>query len=119
LNLQSLAQFGSTLLVRETSIDYTKKIDMKHLVVVAHPAEESFTMGLARGYAAELEKLGHSHRTYDRYRTGFDPILVAPELVPVGADRPVGADIAQAQDDIRVADVLTVLFHFGGYRCRL
>jgi len=83
---------------------------MKHLVVVAHPAEKSFTMGIARTYAAELEKLGHSQRTYDLYRMGFDPILVAPELLPVDADRPVGADIAQAQDDVRVADVVTILY---------
>jgi NAD(P)H dehydrogenase (quinone) len=83
---------------------------MKHLVVVAHPVEESFTMGLARTYATELEKLGHSQRTYDLYRMGFDPILVARELAPVGADHPVGADITQAQDDIRVADVLTILY---------
>src|SRR5450755_2556102 len=40
-----------------------KKVLMKHLVVVAHPAEDSFTMGLMRTYAAELEKLGHSQRT--------------------------------------------------------
>ncbi len=41
---------------------------MKHLIIVAHPAEDSFTMGLARNYAAELERLGHSQRTYDLYR---------------------------------------------------
>jgi NAD(P)H dehydrogenase (quinone) len=88
----------------------TKKIDMKHLVVVAHPVVESFTMGLARTYAAELEKLGHDQRTYDLYRMGFDPIFVATELVPAGADHPVGADIAQAQEDIRLADALTVVY---------
>jgi NAD(P)H dehydrogenase (quinone) len=83
---------------------------MKHLVVVAHPVEESFTMGIARTYAAELEKLGHSQRTYDLYRVGFNPLLAAPELMPVGADHPVSADIAQAQDDIRFADALTILY---------
>ena len=38
---------------------------MKHLIVAAHPAQDSLTMGLARTYTAELEKLGHSQRTYD------------------------------------------------------
>ncbi len=94
------------------------EIHMKHLVVAAHPAEQSFTMGLVRTYAAELEKLGHSQRTCDLYRTGFNPVLTAPELVPVSSDHPVSAEIAQAQDDIRGADVLTIIYPLCGYRCR-
>ena len=50
---------------------------MKHLIVVAHPAENSFTMALMRTYAAELEKLGHTQRTFDLYRSSFDPVLGA------------------------------------------
>jgi NAD(P)H dehydrogenase (quinone) len=83
---------------------------MKHLIVAAHPAEDSFTMGLTRTYAAELEKLGHSQRTYDLYRMGFNPVLAASELVPVSADHPVSADLVQAQDDIRAAAALTVIY---------
>jgi NAD(P)H dehydrogenase (quinone) len=83
---------------------------MKHLVVVAHPVEDSFTMGLMRAYAAELESLGHSQRTYDLYRMRFNPVLAAQELAPVSADHPVSADVAQAQDDIRAADALTVMY---------
>jgi NAD(P)H dehydrogenase (quinone) len=41
---------------------------------------------------------------------GFAPILVASEPVPVGVDHPVSADIAQAQDDIRFAYALTILY---------
>ncbi len=83
---------------------------MQHLIVVAHPAEGSFTMGLARAYAAELETLGHRQRTYDLYRMGFNPALAAHELMPVSADHPVDADVAQAQDDIRAADAIAVLY---------
>lgn len=83
---------------------------MKHLVVVAHPAEDSLTMGLTRAYTAELEKLGHSQRTYDLYRMGFNPVLAAHELVPASADHPISADVVQAQDDIRAADALTVVY---------
>jgi NAD(P)H dehydrogenase (quinone) len=36
--------------------------------------------------------------------------LAVPELLPVGADRSVGANVAQAQDDIRAADVLNILY---------
>jgi len=38
---------------------------MKHLVVVAHPAEASFTFALTRAYTDELELLGHTTQTYD------------------------------------------------------
>jgi NAD(P)H dehydrogenase (quinone) len=83
---------------------------MKHLVVAAHPAADSFTMGLAHAYATELEQLGHSQRTYDLYRMGFNPVLAAHELAPASVDHPISADVVQAQDDIRGADVLTVLY---------
>jgi len=83
---------------------------MKHLVVVAHPVEDSFTMGLTRAYVSELEKLGHNQRTYDLYRMGFNPVLAASELAPSDADQPVAADVARAQDDIRAAHVLTVIY---------
>jgi NAD(P)H dehydrogenase (quinone) len=83
---------------------------MNHLVDVAHPAEKSFTLGIARMYAAELEKLGHSQRTYDLYRMEFNPILAAAELAPVSSDHPVSADVARAQDDIRGADALTIIY---------
>ncbi len=83
---------------------------MKHLVVVAHPVEDSLTMGLTRAYAAELEALGHSQKTYDLYRMGFSPALVAQELGPAGADHPVGADVARAQNDILAADAITVVY---------
>jgi NAD(P)H dehydrogenase (quinone) len=63
-----------------------------------------------RAYAAELEKLGHSLRIYDLYRMGFDPVLTAHELVPASADHPVSADVVRAQDDIRAADALTVIY---------
>lgn len=83
---------------------------MKHLIVVAHPAEDSFTMGLTRNYAAELEQLGHSQRTYDLYRMGFNPVMAAAELVPASPEHPASPDVARAQEDIRAADVLTVIY---------
>ncbi len=83
---------------------------MKHLIVVAHPSETSFTMALTRNYAAELERLGHSERTYDLYRAAFDPVLTAQELLPVSLDHPARADVVKAQDEIRGADVLTVIY---------
>jgi NAD(P)H dehydrogenase (quinone) len=83
---------------------------MKHLIVVAHPAEDSFTMALARAYRSELEKLGHSQQTYDLYRMGFNPVLAEHELLPVSADHPASADVVHAQDAIRACDVLNVIY---------
>jgi NAD(P)H dehydrogenase (quinone) len=83
---------------------------MKHLIVTAHPVEDSFTMGLTRAYSAELDELGHSQRTYDLYRMGFDPVLIGHELMPVSADHPVSADVARCQGDIQAADTLTVIY---------
>lgn len=83
---------------------------MKHLIVTAHPAEASFTMALTRTYSDELEKLGHRQQTYDLYRMGFNPVLAAHELAPSGVNRVVSADVAQAQDDVRAADVVTVIY---------
>jgi len=81
---------------------------MRHLVVVAHPSVESFTMALTRVYVSELEKLGHSQHTRDLYRMGFNPLLSAQELA--AAASPVSADVSQAQEDIRAADALTVIY---------
>ncbi|MGA2394481.1 MAG: NAD(P)H-dependent oxidoreductase [Candidatus Lustribacter sp.] len=83
---------------------------MNHLIVVAHPASDSFTMALARTYASELEALGQKPQMRDLYRMGFDPVLTAYELEGVGADHPARADVAQAQADLRAADVVTIMY---------
>lgn len=85
---------------------------MKHLIVVAHPSASSFTMALSRLYATELERLGHSQHTSDLYRMGFNPILRAEELAATGysSTRAAPVDVAQAQQKVREADVLTVFY---------
>ncbi len=83
---------------------------MKHVVVVAHPAAESFTMALTRTYTAELEQLGHSQRTYDLYRMGFNPVLAAQELLPITTDRSASPDVMKAQNDIRAAAAVTLIY---------
>ena len=83
---------------------------MKHLVVAAHPVAGSFTMALTHAYTVEVERLGHQQRTCDLYRLGFNPVLSAEELTSDGTSCPVSADIARAQDDLRWADALTVIY---------
>jgi NAD(P)H dehydrogenase (quinone) len=83
---------------------------MKHMIVSAHPDASSFTMSVARVYAAELESLGHELVIYDLYRMGFDPALPAHELSGSGPDYRPSPDVARAQDAVRAAEVLTVIY---------
>lgn len=67
-------------------------------------------MALTSTYSAELEKLGHQQQTYDLYRMGFNPVLNAEELLPLGSSRSANLDVTTAQDAIRGADVLTLIY---------
>jgi NAD(P)H dehydrogenase (quinone) len=83
---------------------------MRHLIIVAHPSEDSFTMGLTRAYAAELETLAHSQLTYDLYRMGFNPVLTSHELAQAAGEHPASPDVVRAQNDIRTADAISVVY---------
>ena len=83
---------------------------MQHLIVVAHPLEDSITMKLARTFARELQQLGHSQKTHDLYRMNFNPVMGAHELEPLSIGHSADADVAQAQADVRTADVLTMIY---------
>jgi NAD(P)H dehydrogenase (quinone) len=82
----------------------------KHLIVVAHPVEDSFTMSLTRTWLGELTRIGHEVRVHDLYRMGFNPVLSARELTE-GSDVHVRmADVLIAQEDVIDADVVTVIY---------
>jgi NAD(P)H dehydrogenase (quinone) len=83
---------------------------MQHLIVVAHPLEDSITMRLTRAYALQLQQLGHSQQTHDLYRMGFNPVMGAHELEPLSIGHAADADVAQAQQDVCAADALTVIY---------
>jgi NAD(P)H dehydrogenase (quinone) len=83
---------------------------MQHLIVVAHPLEDSITMKLALTFARELQQLGHTQQTHDLYRMNFNPVMGAHELEPLSIGHSADADVAQAQQDLRAADVLTMIY---------
>ncbi|WP_213771787.1 NAD(P)H-dependent oxidoreductase [Bradyrhizobium sp. dw_78] len=83
---------------------------MKHLIVVSHPSESSFTMTLARAYADELQSLNQDFQFRDLYRDRFDPLLTAAELNATNVAPRVANDVSRAQDDIRDADVLAIFY---------
>lgn len=82
----------------------------KHLVVVAHPVEDSFTMSLARAYVGELVRAGHDVRFRDLYRMGFDPLLSAAELTGDKDPHVRMVDVVAAQKDVIEADVVTAIY---------
>ena len=48
---------------------------VKHAVIVCHPAEESFTMSVAKRYADTVSARGQQVLLRDLYRLDFDPVL--------------------------------------------
>jgi NAD(P)H dehydrogenase (quinone) len=48
---------------------------LKHAIVACHPAQDSFTLALAKRYAEAVEAHGHGTVFRDLYRIGFDPVL--------------------------------------------
>lgn len=82
----------------------------KHLIVAAHPVEESFTMSLTRAYVGELVRIGDAVRLHDLYRMGFDPVLSARELTDGKDVRVRMVDVLAAQEDLLEANVVTFIY---------
>lgn len=82
---------------------------MKHLVIVAHPRDDSLTMSLAHAYVEELAAQGHQHTLHDLYRLEFDPVLTKMEIAQAQT-RSGPPEVLQAQQDIESADALTVIY---------
>jgi len=83
---------------------------MKHLIVVAHPNEASFTMSLARTYADELEKIGDETHVSDLYRLDFDPVLSPAELPGSAAGSPVPGDVRREQDNLCTVAAIAFIY---------
>lgn len=52
---------------------------VKHAIIACHPAEDSFTLSVARRYDEAVRAHGHETVLRDLYRLGFDPLLQDPE----------------------------------------
>lgn len=79
---------------------------MKHLVVLAHPRERSFTRSVATTYIDCVEALGHTVQLRDLYAMKFNPVGAPEEAFT----RPVGeppADVRVEMDHLIAADVVT------------
>jgi NAD(P)H dehydrogenase (quinone) len=75
---------------------------MKHALIIAHPAVESFTLTMARTYATALAGHGHTAEIRDLYRMDFDPRLQAGEI-PGPAGFEPGDDVKAEREILREA----------------
>lgn len=79
---------------------------MKALVVVGHPAADSFNHALAEAVRAAWTSAGCDVVFHDLYAEGFDPLLSASEARGTStADETVAAHIAE----LRACDLLAVI----------
>lgn len=82
---------------------------MKHVIVAAHPRPDSFTLAMAKAYAAEVEAAGDVALLRDLYRMRFDPLLHPGELPdhPGFAPR---SDVVEERREIADADVFVLVY---------
>lgn len=84
---------------------------MKHVLVVAHPNEDSFTMAMAKAYAAAADMDHQPVLLRDLYRMKFDPCLRADEL-PWSKDYRPRPDVEAERKLIADAEVFAFVYPF-------
>ena len=84
---------------------------MKHVVIFAHPNNESFTGSVALAYAKTVQALGHEVVTRDLYRMAFQPCLQSGEL-PFAPHFQPGADVVEERRLLNDADVFALCYPF-------
>ena len=82
---------------------------MKHALIIAHPAAQSFTATMAQAYADALTAKGHEVVERDLYRMAFDPCLREGEVPRPEGFEP-GADVRAERELLR--DVQSFAFFF-------
>ncbi len=82
--------------------------DIRHLVILGHPAGPSFNHSVAEAYCAAVEECGQTAILRDLYAFGFDPLLKAGERPGVGYAP--GADVLPELDLVRDSAVLVLVY---------
>ena len=82
---------------------------MNHLVVFAHPNPKSFGKGIVDAIVRASEDKGADVRIRDLYQIGFNAIL-KPADFETFQNGQVPADIAEEQEHIKWADVITFVY---------
>ena len=81
---------------------------MKHLVVLAHPRQDSFTRHVATTYIETVEALGHEVCLRDLYGLHFNPVASAEDIAAMRTGK-VAADVQVEMRHVQEADVITFI----------
>jgi NAD(P)H dehydrogenase (quinone) len=81
---------------------------MKHLIVLAHPREASFTRHVCDTYTEAVQSLGHAVVLRDLYAMRFNPVAAAEEAYTRPSAEPA-ADVRIEMDHLIAADVVTFI----------
>jgi len=81
----------------------------RHLVVLGHPAEQSFNRTIAETYCDAVRGCGQEAELHDLYATGFDPLLKDRER-PSSEPFIPSEDVAVELDLLRGCDVVTLVY---------
>lgn len=84
---------------------------MRALVVLCHPAEQSFTRSCADAAVRGLERAGHDVEVFDLYAMGFQPVMTADDHRAYHSDMPViDAMVETSARAIQSADLLVFVY---------
>jgi NAD(P)H dehydrogenase (quinone) len=81
---------------------------MKHLIVLAHPREVSFTRDVCSEYMAVLKSQGHQIVLRDLYQMNFNPVASAADIAAV-AKGTIAPDVAEEMRHLDWADAVTFI----------
>ncbi len=82
---------------------------IRHVVILGHPAEQSFNRSVAETYCETVRACGQQAELRDLYAQGFDPLLKAGERPATPGFTPA-ADVAAELAWLRTSDVVTLIY---------
>lgn len=82
---------------------------IRHLVVVGHPASDSFNHAIARAYCEAVEDCGQIAILRDLYALVFDPLLKASER-PGRPGFELSQDVRDELELVRACRVVTLVY---------
>lgn len=82
---------------------------MNHLIVYAHPFEDSFNHAILETAVSTLESKGHSVVVRDLYALGFNPVLSPADFKALRSGQ-TPEEIATEQAYIKNADAITLIY---------
>ena len=82
---------------------------VSHLIILGHPATESFNAAIAKRYVETVHTNYQETVFRDLYLLGFDPLLKESERF-MSKDQPFSPDVEKELDLIRECDVVTFIY---------